>query len=146
MILRANRVLAVAAWFCSASVVAAGPTHEPSPVARAAQSVGSNLEKKPGNKGLQNAAERLQENRLRFDSKHETKTNKGQSSRVTGTDANQPAKPAAIDQPMKTEPVQRPERAERTERVERPERPEHIERAEKPGRPEKPEKPGRPQG
>jgi hypothetical protein len=148
MIIRANRLLAVVAMLCPVSVVAADPTHEPSPVVRGAQSVESNLAKQPENQGLLNARDRLRDNQLRFESKHQTRTKNPSSIIVTGAGSEQPDQTVAVDQPARPESVQRPERIEKPERValpEKPERPEQSERPEKPEKPERPEKPGKPE-
>lgn len=89
----------------------------------ATKNVKRNLEAQPDNQGLQNALDRLIDNKERFDARHGTKPT-----------ANQPSRIQPVDWPERTESVQRPERVEKPERVERPERPEHVDRPEPPGR------------
>jgi len=99
---------------------AAGTSHADDPAAKqpldqAMESVDKNLARDPDNKGLQNAAGRLQTNRERHENKREAKEEKRHEKRIK----------------------QAGKKAKREEA-------EHRVKAERPERPARPEKPGRP--
>jgi hypothetical protein len=79
------------------------------PLSQGISSVNKNLERQPDNKGLQNAAERLRENRERQEAR----------------------RAEHVERVARVERVERPERPERPEKIERPEKPE---KASRPGR------------
>lgn len=85
------------------------------PLDQAMESVDKNLARDPDNKGLQNAAERLQTNKERHEEKREAKEQKRHEKRLK----------------------QAEKKAKREEA-------EHRVKAERPGRPARPGKPGRP--
>src|SRR3990170_18002 len=76
------------------------------PLDQAIKSVDKNLARDPDNKGLQNAAERLQTNQERYEKKR----------------AEQKAKRQEHKDDQAEKRVERPEKAERPERAERPEK------------------------
>jgi hypothetical protein len=131
-----------------ATSAAADSGTAPDPMARAAQSINKNMLKHPDNQGLQKAADRLEDNRRRFDAKHNTRA--AQSQKRSSSRNERTGSARGVDRAARNESVQRPERVEkverveRTERVERPEHPERVERVERPERVERVDRPDRP--
>ncbi len=92
---------AAAVLLCFVMSVAAAPgfAREPEPMQQGAKSVNKNLREQPDNKGLQQANDRLDDNRERFRDRHDNVSGAGR---------------AGIN---KIEKVERPDRPERAERL-----------------------------
>lgn len=82
------------------------------PLDQAIKSVDKNLAKDPDNKGLNNAAERLQTNQERHNKKRAAQLAKRHEKREM-----------KMEKRLEHERTERPEKAERPEKVERPEKP-----------------------
>lgn len=80
----------------------------PQPMQQGAKSVNKNLRKQPDNKGLQQASDRIDDNRERFRDKHSDRT-----STADRVEIEKVAKPERPERPDKTDRPERPERAER---------------------------------
>ena len=101
------------AVFGNAWAVDAPTSTPPAPLDQAIRSVGGNLEKNPGNPGLENALDHLKSNQERLEQRT--------TDRLEG----------AAGRPDRLERAERPEHAPHVERPEHVDRPEHLDR---PGR------------
>lgn len=99
-----------------ASMSYAADTATKQPMDQAVKSVDKNLAKDPDNKGLQNAAGRLQTNQER----HEKKRAEKEARRKAKIERKEARHQAKINQ--RAEKMERPEKAERPEKMERPNR------------------------
>jgi len=112
--------------FGSMFLIAAGTSYAAdaetrAPLSQAQESIEKNLQKNPDNKGLQNAAERLEINKQRQEAKRAEQEAKRIAKKIEKKDKAH----------MKTEKITRHEKHQHIEKMERPEkisRPEKMER------------------
>jgi len=109
--------LAFGSWLLliAAGSSSAATTETREPLGQAQESVDKNLQKNPDNKGLQNAAGRLQVNQERIEKKRGGQKSKRRTKKVVAV--KKP--PKQSDKASEREPAQQ-ERTERMERIERP--------------------------
>lgn len=139
---KTNIAIAVGTLFflCAAGTSYAADTDAKQPLDQAVKSVDKNLAKDPDNKGLQNAAGRLQTNKERHDKKRAEKDARHKA-KVAEKDAKRQAK---MNERAEKNPEHRDaERTEKMEHMEKSSRPEKMERPEKAERPGKMDRPNR---
>lgn len=118
------RILAAGSMLCFTTAWA-DSANAPDPMQRASQSVRANIQKNPNSAGLQNAFDRLIENKRRFDEKRDSKVTKSskQSDKMHGAQANVSE---ASNTSQRNDSADRAEKVERPDRTDRPERPERV--------------------
>jgi len=103
-----------------ASTSYAADTATKQPLDQSIESVDKNLAKDPDNKGLQNAAERLQTNKERQAKKREAQAAKREAKSLKKAE-RKAAKESERQEAGRPDKAERPEKTERPEKVERPE-------------------------
>lgn len=124
MIKTRNSVLFGSMLLIAAATSYAAPTETRAPLSQAQESIDKNLQKNPDNKGLQNAAERLEINKQRQEAKRAEQEAKRKAKKIEKKDKAQKKaeKAARHEKPMHPEKMDRPGKMERPEKIDRPEK------------------------